>query len=555
MKRFFAVVLLAAMVVSGCAARQNVTEENKPDTPPPPTVSADPPDASRLVPTMSLLTTTPDYDPKRYESALYVQKAMEALGVTLEVKAMDNKVITDTSRREPWDFDALFLQWSNAAERTDPNFYMYTFHSDEIKDAGQNRSGYANAEFDRLAHLQKTNLDPETRRAAVLEAQEILARDAAFFPVYYNDTLQVYNKARVEGLIGHSGIGLLNWESMTNAKIKTGENVLRIVNNKDIDVLNPISVVQITDVRVLEMIYDPLMRMDQDNRPVGAVAESWNIIDDTTIEFKIRPGQKFHDGVPLTAEDVAFTYNWGKENGMARHDAYVQAVESVTVNDELTVTFKLVEPNSVVMTTGFVTVPILPKHIWENRTDHLTWENLEPIGSGPFRLSYWRRGQELRLEAVKDHYTQPNVDAIIWIAYTSADAVLGAMELGEADMMNPGLTPEQMLALEKVPDMEIVHNVGVGYMYMIVNHRRAPWNDVAFRQAMAYAIDWPDLVETVTQGTARLAGPGRTISPASAYWYNPDTIEYKYDLAKARQLLQDAGYEWDSDGRLYFPAD
>lgn len=158
------------------------------------------------------------------------------------------------------------------------------------------------------------------------------------------------------------------------------------------------------------------------------------------------------------------------------------------------------------------------------------------------------------MDAVKEHYTKPKVDAIIWSAYTSPDALLGAMELGTADMMNPGLTPEQMLVLKKMDGMEIVHNIGVGYTYMIVNQRRAPWKDTAFRQAMAYAIDWADLVETVTQGTARLAGPGLTISPASTYWYNPDAPKYTFDLNKARQVLKDAGYEWDKDGRLYYPA-
>lgn len=553
-KRIVAALLTTVMLLGGCAARPTVTEEKKPEVAPVPEAPAVPPDASRLMPPLSILTTTPDYDPKRYEAALYVKKAMESLGVTLELKSVDNKVITDTSRLEPWDYDALFLQWSNGPERVDPNFYMYTFHSGEIKNAGMNRQGYVNAELDRLAELQKTTLDPEKRRDAVMKAQEILARDAAFFPTYYNDTDQVYNSKRLEGLVGHSGIGLINWEAMTKASIKTGENILRVANNKDVDLLNPLSVVQVTDVRVLDMIYDPLMRMDKDNRPVGAVAESWRFLDDTTIEFKIRPGQKFHDGQPLTAHDVAFTYTWGKANGAGRHDAYVKAIDSVEVKDDLTVTFKLTKADSAVLTTGFVTVPILPKHIWEKQPDHLKWDNVNPIGSGPFKLTYWRRGQEIRMDAVKEHYTKPKVDAIIWSAYTSPDALLGAMELGTADMMNPGLTPEQMLVLKKMDGMEIVHNIGVGYTYMIVNQRRAPWKDTAFRQAMAYAIDWADLVETVTQGTARLAGPGLTISPASTYWYNPDAPKYTFDVNKARQVLKDAGYEWDKDGRLYYPA-
>lgn len=554
-KRLFAWALLAAVFASGCASPGRVTQDQPEQRVPEPLpVSAEPPDPARMIPTLTFLTTTPEYDPPRYEAALYIKRAMAELGVDLDVRPTDQKVVTDTSRTAPWDWDIAAFSWGNNADRVDPGFYIWDqFHSSNIKDQGNNRVGYNNPEYDRIADAQKRAMDQEERRALVFQAQEILARDAAMFPLWYNDLDQVYNKRRLEGVVSQGGVGLINWLTMTRVQVKTGENILRVAHRQDLDHLNPLATVQATDRQILRFIYDSLLKWDENNQLIPGAAESWTIIDDTTVEFRLRPGQKFHDGHPLTAEDVAFTWNWGKQVGFGTEDPYVQGVEQVEVLDELTVRFKLIQPDSSIASSGFTAVPILPKHIWENIEDPRSITNEQPIGSGPFKLAYWRRGEEIRLDAVKDHYLQPKIDALIQIVYANPDALLGAMELGQADMINPGISPEQRAALEKNPDMEIVRTVGIGYGYVAVNMRRAPWSDVNFRRAMAYAINWSELAEVVKQGTARAAAPGMVISPTNKYYYNENALIFTYDPAKARQILQEAGYEWDENGRLYFP--
>src|SRR5690606_28515603 len=121
----------------------------------------------------------------------------------------------------------------------------------------------------------------------------------------------VYNKRRLEGVVSQGGVGLINWLTMTRVQVKTGENILRVAHRQDLDHLNPLATVQATDRQILRFIYDSLLKWDENNQLIPGAAESWTIIDDTTVEFRLRPGQKFHDGHPLTAEDVAFTWNWG----------------------------------------------------------------------------------------------------------------------------------------------------------------------------------------------------------------------------------------------------
>lgn len=553
-KRSLAVLLVGAFLISGCSGRDQVQQDTAAQPKSQNDAIIDPPDAARQVPKLPLLTMTPEYSADRYEASMLVKKAMAQLGVDVDPRPTDQKVVTDTSRKAPWEFEGYFMSWGNTPDRLDPQYYIYSlFHSGEIKDLGNNRQGYKNSAYDALAELQQRSMDPEKRRDPVLKAQAMLADEVAVIPLWYNDEIQAYNKDRLDNVIPHGGLGLINDLTFTAMKVKTGENVVRVAHRQDVDLLNPLTSVNFTDRQLLDLVYDMLVRLDADNKPRPAAAESWKIVDETTIEFKLRAGQKFHDGTPLTAKDVQFTWEFGKKVGFGKFDAYIKAVDKVEVIDDLNVRFKLVKPDGSVLTSAFVSVPILPKHIWEKVEAPTKWANATPIGSGPFKFAYWRRGEEIRLDAVKTHYAKPSIDGIIQIPYANPDAILGALELSKADMVNPPLTSEQVTALKKKPNMQTVKTIGGGYTYFAYNLRRQPWSDLAFRKAMAHVINVKEITETIMHDTATPAGAGRVITPANKFWYNPNVTTYAYDVAKARQILKDAGYQWDKEGKLYYP--
>lgn len=519
-----------------------------------PPVSPVDPEPERKVQTITILTMTPEYSRDRYEAAYLVQEALALLGVDSVVRPMDQAVILNRVRSEPFDFDAYFMAWGNAPERIDPQLFTYSmFHSSEVKHLGNNRQGYISEEYDRIAELARQSLDPEVRRQYVFQLQELVARDVPVLPLYYEDEWNAYNKERLEGVVVQGGIGIWNYHTFVNVRVKYGENVVRIAHRQDNDVLNPVYASIFTDTQILSLIYDYLVRLGPDNEPVPSAAESWTVVDDVTVDVRLKPGQQWHDGRPVTVEDVKFTFDYGLKHTFGKNDTYIRPVKEVQILDENTVRFILHEPTGFFITGTLTAIPILPKHIWENVDDPLNWNNPHPIGSGPFKFTYWRRGEEIRLDRHAAYHTPANIEAIIQVPFANPDAIIGALELKQVDMINPSLTPQQIELARRIPHVEVTRTPGVGWNYFSYNHRRKPFSDLAFRQAMAHVIDPVLIADIVTAGTKTPAGAGHIVSPAAAYWYNPDVPQYEISLERAYQILKEAGYEWDRNGKLYYP--
>lgn len=546
-KRRTAFVLAAVLLVAAAIAA--------------PGLRAQSPDPSRRVPPLTLLTTTIEYSSDRYEAALLIQEALGLLGVEALPRSMDQPVITSTSRSAPWDFDGFFLSWGSQPERIDPHHFTYNmFHSSNIRDRGENRSGFNSPEYDVIAEKAATSLDPQQRRQYVFQAQEYLADQAAILPLWFNHETQAYNKERLSHAVVQKGLGLFNYNHLTQVEILQGDPVLKVAHRQDIDHLNPLTVTQNTDQQIVALIYDFLARLDANNEAQPSAAAGWRVLDDLTVEVTLKPNLTFHDGHPLTADDVKFTWEYGKQWGFGRNESYVAVVESIETPDPTTVIFKLKEPYGPFISAGFVSVPILPRHIWENLHEReglespTRWNNPHPIGSGPFTFGYWRRGEEIRLNRFDDYHTPARIEGLLQIVYANPDAIIGALELRQVDMISPRLSPEQVSVLEAMPHVAITQTQGVGWTYFSYNLRRLPWRDLAFRKAMAHVIDTTAITDIILQDFATPAGPGQVISPAAGFWYNPDVTRYEFDPEKAREILREAGYTWDAAGRLHYPA-
>src|SRR5690606_18422189 len=120
--------------------------------------------------------------------------------------------------------------------------------------------------------------------------------DVPVLPLYYEDEWNAYNKERLEGVVVQGGIGIWNYHTFVNVRVKYGENVVRIAHRQDNDVLNPVYASIFTDTQILSLIYDYLVRLGPDNEPVPSAAESWTVVDDVTVDVRLKPGQQWHDG-------------------------------------------------------------------------------------------------------------------------------------------------------------------------------------------------------------------------------------------------------------------
>ncbi|MDP2778072.1 MAG: ABC transporter substrate-binding protein, partial [Anaerolineales bacterium] len=269
---------------------------------------------------------------------------------------------------------------------------------------------------------------------------------------------------------------------------------------------------------------------------------------------------KFHDGVPLTAEDIVFSYNLYQSTEdypwMGSYTGYFETMEA-TDNNEVVITLSEPIPN---IESQLVFLYVLPKHIWENESA-VEFENTAMIGSGPFKMVEYKQSEFVQLAANKEHFlTPPKVDEAIFQTFENTDALVQALKTGQMDMITE-MPATAVATLEKEANVDIY--VGAPFAPTVtdiilnqVSEENCPEGDGVctghpalqdrnVRLALAYATDKKQIVDIVLLGNG---APGLTLIPDGlGVWYNDSLKDYEFDLAKAQQILDDAGYK-DSDG-------
>ena len=340
--------------------------------------------------------------------------------------------------------------------------------------------------------------------------------------------------------------------------------VLRIGWAGSPDTLNPGTALLSEAYTIFEVVYDSMYDLELDGTYKLSLAESAKVSDDGLVwTFKIRDDVKFHDGQPLTAEDVIFTYNFYAAHDdfpfMPVYTTYFDNVEA-TPNNEVMITLTKPIPN---IESQLIFMYILPKHIWEAVENPAEFENLEMIGSGPYKLAEYKQNEFVRLVANKDHFlTPPKVDEVIFQTFENNDALVQAIKTGQVDMITemPNTAVE---TLRQTPNVAVVTGQPLApdisdIIIDQVSEENCPPEDGVcsghpalgdrnVRLALAHATDKRKIIDVVLLG---LGDPGLTLVPMGlSEFYNTDIVDYSYDIAKANQILDDAGYlDTDSDG-------
>ena len=447
-------------------------------------------------------------------------------------------------------------------ERVDPTEYLFSrAHSSEAVVEGRNVGNYVNPEYDRLVNAQDIEPDLEKRQKLVFKAQEVLAND------YYSITIfpkiiQAYNCEDWEGVVPVAGNGVADtlypWTYL-NLKSKTGKKMVILGSSRLIRSTNILADTQ--DFRNHgRFIYDTFVKLDKDLNVVPWAAESWKMLDNKTWDIKLRPGMKWHDGKPVTAEDVKFTFDYLLQWKPGLFSIVYRPIEKVEILDSPRglLRFHLNRPLATFLTVVMMMGIILPKHIWENimkeqGVSQPTQVLIDkPIGSGFFKFGHYKRDQELLLMANKEHFSPPKIEGLLITMIPSIDGIMGRLETKEIDFAINSLIPSQANRLKKFKHLSVVETDDIGYIKIDMFLAKMPWKDIELRRALHHAIDKEFVVNTLWEG-AGVLGKNTLIPPANKFWYNPNLPEVKFDLDKARKILMDAGYGWDDEGRLLYP--
>jgi peptide/nickel transport system substrate-binding protein len=343
----------------------------------------------------------------------------------------------------------------------------------------------------------------------------------------------------------------------------------------EVDSFNPFLGIEAESYEMWALTYDYMIGYSmKDMSPQPGLATSWETSDDgLTWTFHIRTGVTFSDGVPLTAHDIAYTYNRILDGGpeAASWSSYLTSVTKIEAPDDTTVVLTLKKPNAVL---PLLPIPIVPEHIWKDVSEKdVKSYAAEPkdgqpvVGSGPFRLVEGTAGgSTYRFEKNPDYWGgTPHIDEVVFRVFKSDDPMVQALIKGEIDFAED-ITPLQVKAVQSQDGITALNGQSPGFDEIAFNTGAVDTDtgkpigdgnpalkDPKFRHALGYALDLTQIVGKVYQGAGL---PGDTLIPP-AYsnwrWTPPDDQAFTFDLDKAGQLLDEAGYTKGADGKRTMP--
>ena len=326
----------------------------------------------------------------------------------------------------------------------------------------------------------------------------------------------------------------------------------------DPDNLNPFIGAETSSYEIWMLNYDFLTGYTLDLQPKPDLATSWeHSADDLVWTFHLRSGVKWQDGVAFTAKDVAFTYNYIIKNQMGAFSSLTTHITKVVAINDTTVEFRCDKPKANMLRLW---VPILPEHIWSKVSPKAagnSFQNKPPIiGTGPFQTVEVKKGDYVKMVANPTYWgAKPTLDEILFVTYQNPDTMTQDLLGGSLDAAW-GIPSAQFSKIASNPNMQAISYNLLTWDYLALNcyagkSRGNPvLKDVAFRQALNWGIDRQRIVDLAFSGKAKpgttIMTPGSWVKP-DYHWQPPADQMYTYDPAKAKQLLDAAGYK-DANG-------
>lgn len=324
---------------------------------------------------------------------------------------------------------------------------------------------------------------------------------------------------------------------------------------------NPILNTEVYDGLIIDQVYDGLIRIDRTLTPQPEIAKSWEISEDgRSITFYLNEGITFHDGAPLTAKDVAFTYKtilhphytgvrYGDFSEIVGAKEYKAGeatdVPGIEVIDDYTIRFTTNKPHAPLLSS--FTYGILPAHLLEDipvgELETAAF-NSHPIGSGPFVFQEFKTDQHVILKANENYFQgRPNIDTLVFQKIAN-DAVPIWIQQGRVDYV--AISPEQYPEVAAIDFMDIYVFEALSYNYIAFNLRQERMADVRVRQAMAYGFDRDTYIDVILEGFGIKANAPM---PKASWAYTDEGINtYEYNPELAKKMLDEAGWKLGRDG-------
>jgi peptide/nickel transport system substrate-binding protein len=327
---------------------------------------------------------------------------------------------------------------------------------------------------------------------------------------------------------------------------------LHLAVREDIKTLNPYLVSNRSEEFAVSLLYDTLLDDDPQAGLQPNLAQRWELAPDgMSLTFWLHPQARWHDGQPVTAQDVAFSFQLVQREafaGFGRLVALVDRVEAVS-SDEVKFTL-LARAADATRLLG-ATLRIVPQHVWEKIADPLRESNLQrPIGSGSFAFVELSLGKQLVLRNAGGHpAAQATVERVVIEVLRDEDKALQALKDGKLDALGWDVTPqiasEALKPTGSSASIQRLEAPGMDVQTLLLNLRKPPYDNHVLREALAQAVDTQSLIKAVLLGFGDSAGPD--LFPPTSPWRNSSIAPVSFDPQQAGKKLEAAGFR-DSNG-------
>jgi peptide/nickel transport system substrate-binding protein len=536
---------------------------------------------------LSIATLPASYDPYAVRIANELAANLEQAGINagppepMEPVALLRQVLINH------DFDIYVLQYPSEGNPGELRSMLYSTYGEEA--GWQNPFGFTNLEMDDRLDAQM-EAEPGDRVDAVRETQKQLVSQQPFTILGFPDHIA---GVRTDGATGWSNGGLPDTSAYfrLDAAAETDELTLLLRDPRLTRNRNPIAVEHRNRGVVMGLVYDSLVRsLGGVSTPWLAREIDWENDDGLAATIHLRE-TSWHDGEPLTAADVAFSYEFLSDTSLGSFETPVPTpwrrsrldlVDGVEIEDERTLRMTFTTGSRATAMRG-LTVSILPEHVWAERTDSadlggieiagqtteaLVWANEEPVGSGPLRFAAAQPDEHLTLARFDDHFLHRGDTEGIPVPYAdgidfervrfqvvpSSSAAVELLENDNADGTVESLQASVVPRIGRNDDIKLTITRSQSFYHVGYNCRRAPMTNPRFRRTVARLFDREYLVSSVFNGYAEA-----TEVPFIGDW-TPEGLEWdgtaelpflgtrgQLDVEAAREAFMDAGYNYEND--------
>lgn len=548
---------------------------------------------------LSIKTRPPDEDP----GAMHIAQELETWFDTAGIDTTVQPVTAEELYRQTLfnhEFDAFVARYPYRQVTAD-SLYSWLHSSFAAERGWQNPFGFSNLTVDELLTAQRRQ-SGDVRTETVETLQKRLADMCPYVVIGTPDSIRAANTTRFNdwsGAFGQSPLRLLTLgqaePTATTLRLVTTDN--RVTRN-----CNPLMASFRRRGQITDLVYDSLARRYRGELIPWAGADwEWDDTEegDPVLRVTLREGLQWHDGEPLTASDVAFTYRMLADTSLGTFEQAVaptryrgrsSLVASAAVVDKRTVELTCGDCSRSVATRA-LTVPLLAEHVWRDRagradiggldigaptTEALVTDAVPPVGSGPLQFDTASDRDRIRLTLFSEHFSA-KTDASDTPALTAINPPFNAVEVqfvgsdstavelvanGDADATAVGVGSDLVRSIGRADDVTLVLDQSDAFYFLGFNVRTTPFSNSRFRNLLSHLIDRKHLVDAVFDGYATpavspLAGTG--LVPSELQWEPGGTAtpflgtDGRLDTDQVRSAFREAGYRYDDAGNLLQP--